>query len=67
MSSTMTLDSSALWVGLWIKWRGKKVHLISAFAGEDGLYQVHYDYKGAVYVDLDVPEKEISKAQIIEV
>ncbi len=45
MSSKKTLDSSNLWVGLWIKWRGRKVHLISAFAGEDGLYQVHYDYK----------------------
>ncbi len=65
--STKTLDSSSLWAGLWIRWRGKKVFLIAAISEAGGLCQVHYDYKGSTYIDLDVPEQKIGKAALIEV
>ncbi|NCB73056.1 MAG: hypothetical protein EOM45_14885 [Clostridia bacterium] len=65
-STVSTLDSSSLWAGLWIRWRGKKVFLIAAIEEEGGLYQVHYDHKGVTYIDLDVPRQEIGKAQLIE-
>lgn len=65
MMGTKTLNSSSLWAGLWIRWRGRKVFLIAAISEAEGLYQVHYDYKGSTYVDLDVPEQEIGKAFLI--
>lgn len=64
--STRTLDSSSLWAGLWIRWRGRKVFLIAAISEAGGLCQVHYDYRGSTYVDLDVPEQEIGQSQLIE-
>lgn len=65
-STVSTLDSSSLWAGLWIRWRGRKVFLISAIEEEGGLYQVHYDHKGVTRIDLDVPGQEIGKAQLVE-
>lgn len=65
-STVLILESSSLWAGLWIRWRGKKVFLIAAIEEEGGLYQVHYDHQGVTYIDLDVPGQEIGKAQLIE-
>lgn len=65
-STVLTLESSSLWAGLWIRWRGKKVFLIAAIEEEGGLYQVHYDHQGVIYIDLDVPGQEICKAQLVE-
>lgn len=64
--SARTLDSSNLWAGLWIIWRGKKVFLIAAISEAGGLCQVHYDYKGSTYVDFEVPASKIGKALLIE-
>lgn len=62
-----TLADVNLWAGLWIRWNKRKVFLISVIRDGSGLCQVHYEYKDAIYVDLDIPEVEVGKALLIEV